>query len=301
MASWRLMALMLPALALLAAVFLWPLVQISWLSAHASSVLTGLDPVANGGANALRLLSDGRFWDAAAFTLRFALVSVGLELLLGLGIALLLHRPGRGRGLLRALTLLPWALPGTVLALGWRWILNEPYGPLNRLIQAIGAPSVGFLTTPAITWLWVVLADVWKTTPFVALLLLAGLQAVPSELEESLRLEGASGAQILWRLTLPLLTPWFALALLFRLTQALGLFDLVQVLTRGGPAGSTESLAFYAYLQALRFLDFGYSATVVLATFLLLVLLLLLGALLLAVAARVSGRRLPIAAGLPLP
>jgi multiple sugar transport system permease protein len=300
MASWRLMALMLPALALLAAVFLWPLVQISWLSAHASSVLTGLDPVANGGANALRLLSDGRFWDAAAFTLRFALVSVGLELLLGLGIALLLHRPGRGRGLLRALTLLPWALPGTVLALGWRWILNAPYGPLNRLIHAIGAPSVGFLTTPAITWLWVVLADVWKTTPFVALLLLAGLQAVPSELEESLRLEGASGTQILWRLTLPLLTPWFALALLFRLTQALGLFDLVQVLTRGGPAGSTESLAVYAYLQALRFLDFGYSATVVLATFLLLVLLLL-GALLLAVAARVSGRRLPIAAGLPLP
>ena len=300
MASWRLMALMLPALALLAAVFLWPLVQISWLSAHASSVLTGLDPVANGGANALRLLADGRFWDAAAFTLRFSLVSVGLELLLGLGIALLLHRPGRGRGLLRALTLLPWALPGTVLALGWRWILNEPYGPLNRLIQTLGVPSVGFLTTPAITWLSVVLADVWKTTPFVALLLLAGLQAVPSELEESLRLEGASGTQILWRLTLPLLTPWFALALLFRLTQALGLFDLVQVLTRGGPAGSTESLAVYAYLQALRFLDFGYSATVVLATFLLLVLLLL-GALLLAVAARVSGRRLPIAAGLPLP
>jgi len=261
-----------PALGLLALVFLWPLLQYAWLSGHASSVLTGLEPLANEGANWQRLLGDARFWQDAAFTLRFALVSVGLELLLGMGIALLLQRPGRGRGLLRAITLLPWALPGTVMALGWRWIYNEPYGPLNALIQAVSGHVYGFLSTPSTTWLFAVLADVWKTTPFVALLLLAGLQ----EREESLLLEGASRSQILRRLTLPLLQPWILLALLFRLAQALGLFDLVQVLTRGGPAGSTESLALYAYLQAMRFLDFGYSATVVLATFLLLALLGLL-------------------------
>jgi multiple sugar transport system permease protein len=205
---------------------------------------------------------------------------MALELALGLAIALLLHQPGRGRGWLRAAVLLPWALPGTVLALGWRWIFNDPYGPLNAVIQALGLPPYGFLTTPATTWLFVVLADVWKTTPFVALLLLAGLQSIPPELEESLRLEGANNLQILRRLTLPLLTPWMALALLFRLAQALGLFDLVQVLSRGGPAGSTESLALYAYLQAMRFLDFGYSATLVLATFLLLCALTLAGWLL---------------------
>lgn len=278
---WRSALLMLPAFALLAAVFLWPLLQMVWLSGQASSVLTGLQPVANGGANWQRLLADGRFWNDAAFTLRFALVSVGLELLLGLAMALLLHRPGRGRGLLRAVVLLPWALPGTVLALGWRWIFQEPYGPLNRLIQAAGGQPYGFLTTPATTWLFAVLADVWKTTPFVALLLLAGLQSIPQELEESLRLEGAGSGAILRRLTLPLLTPWVSLALTFRLVQALGLFDLVQVLTRGGPAGSTESLALYAYLQAMRFLDFGYSATVVVATFALLGLLIVAGALLL--------------------
>lgn len=268
--------LMGPALLLLALVFLWPLLQYAWLSGHASSVLTGLEPLTNGGANWKRLLGDARFWQDAAFTLRFALVSVGLELLLGLAIALLLQRPGRGRGLLRAFTLLPWALPGTVMALGWRWIYNEPYGPLNALIQAIGSHTYGFLSTPSTTWLFAVLADVWKTTPFVALLLLAGLQSIPRELEESLRLEGASRSQILRRLILPLLQPWILLAVLFRLAQALGLFDLVQVLTRGGPAGSTESLALYGYLQAMRFLDFGYSATVVLATFLLLALLGLL-------------------------
>lgn len=273
--------LMLPAFLLLAIVFLGPLLQAVWLSGQASSLLTGLQPVANGGANWQRLLGDGRFWQDTVFTLRFALVSVGLELVLGLAMALLLHRPGRGGGLLRALALLPWALPGTVLALGWRWIFQAPYGPLNALIQFLGGQPYGFLTTPATTWLFAVVADVWKSTPFVALLLLAGLQAIPAELEESLQLEGASRAQILRRLILPLLGPWIRLAVLFRLAQALGLFDLVQVLTRGGPAGSTESLALYAYLQAMRFLDFGYSATVVVATFLLLAVLTLLGWLLL--------------------
>lgn len=266
--------LMAPALLLLAAVFVYPLLRYGWLSFQASSVLTGLVPVPNGGANWGRLLDDARFWTDAFQTLRFAVCSVALELVGGLGLALLLHRPLRGRGTLRALTLLPWALPTTVMALGWRWILNDPHGPLNAAIRSLGGRSYGFLSTPATTWFFVVLADVWKTLPFVALLLLAGLQTIPDDLEEALRLEGASRLQILRRLTLPLLVPYLALALLFRLAQALGVFDLIQVLSGGGPAGSTESLALYAYLNAMRFLDFGYAATVMLATFLLLLVLL---------------------------
>jgi multiple sugar transport system permease protein len=265
---------MLPALALLAAVFLYPLLRYGWLSGHASSVLTGLVPVPNGGANWQRLVEDARFWQDAGQTLRFAVCSVALELVLGFALALLLHQPLRGRGALRALSLLPWALPTTVMALGWRWILNDPHGPLNAALRSLGAPSYGFLSTPATTWFFAVLADVWKTMPFVALLLLAGLQTIPADLEEALRLEGATRLQILRRLTLPLLVPYITLALLFRLAQALGVFDLIQVLTGGGPAGSTESLALYAYLNAMRFLDFGYSATVMLATFLLLLVLL---------------------------
>ena len=268
-----LIALMLPALLLLAAVYLWPLLQVSWLSGQASSVLTGLEALPNGGANWRRLIGDARFWNDATFTLRFAAVSIALELLLGLAMALLLHRGGRWRGWLRAAVLLPWALPSTVLALGWRWIFNDPYGPLNALIQGLGGNAYGFLSTPATTWLFTVLADVWKTTPFVALLLLAGLQAIPPELEEALVLEGAGPLQRLWRLTLPLLAPYLLLAALFRLAQALGVFDLIQVLTGGGPASSTESLGLYAYLNGMRFLDFGYSATVMLGMFVLVLLL----------------------------
>jgi multiple sugar transport system permease protein len=259
--------LLLPALALVLGVFLWPLLRYGWLSLQASSVLTGLVPVPNGGANWQRLLADARFWQDAAQTLRFAGLSLALELLLGLGLALLLHRPLPRRGLVRAVVLLPWALPTTVMALGWRWILNDPFGPLNGLLQSLGLPVYGFLSQPATTWLFTVLADVWKTTPFVALLLLAGLQAIPSELEEALRLEGAGPLQRLRRLTLPLLAPYLLLAALFRLAQALGVFDLIQVLTGGGPASSTESLALYAYLNAMRFLDFGYAATLMLGMF----------------------------------
>ena len=268
--------LMLPALLLLAVVFAWPLLRYGWMSGQAQSVLTGLLPVPNGGANWQRLFQDARFWQDAGQTLRFAACSVGLELLLGLAIALLLHRPLRGRAALRTLSLLPWALPTTVMALGWRWIFNDPYGPINNLIQALGFSSIAFLSSPSSTWFFTVLADVWKTTPFVALLLLAGLQSIPEDLYEALALEGANRWQILRHLTLPLLGPYVALAVLFRLAQALGVFDLIQVLTGGGPAGSTESLAFYAYLQAMRFLDFGYSATVMLATFGLLSVLSLL-------------------------
>lgn len=269
--------LMAPALLLLALVFLWPWLHYGWLSFHASSLLTGLRAIPNGGANWQRLAQDARFWQDALQTLRFAGVSVLLELGLGLLMALVLHRPSRGRGLLRALVILPWALPGTVMALGWRWILNDPYGPLNGLIQTLAGRTYPFLASPGTTWAFTVLADVWKTTPFVAIVLLAGLQSIPRDLEEALLLEGAGAWTLLRRLQWPLLVPYGALAVLFRLAQAFGVFDLIQLLTGGGPAGSTESLALYSYLNAMRFLDFGYSATLMLATFLLLICLSLLG------------------------
>jgi multiple sugar transport system permease protein len=259
-----------PAGLLLLVVFAAPLLHYAWLSNHADSVVTGLEPVLNHGANWVRLLQDQRFWQDAAQTLRFAVVSVGLELLLALAIALLLDQRWRGRGALRAIALIPWALPTTVMALGWRWIFNTPYGPLDQLAHALGWPSLNLLANPAITWIATVVGDVWKTTPFAALILLAGLQTIAGDLYEALRLEGGSSWDCFRRITLPLLRPYLALALLFRLAQAFGVFDLIQVMTGGGPASSTESLALYAYLNAMRFLDFGYSATVVSGSFLLL-------------------------------
>ena len=279
--------LVCPALLLIAVVFGYPMLRYGWLSFHADSVLTGLVPIPNGGANWQRLLGDARFWQDAIQTGRFALLSVGLELLLALAIALLLDQRWRGRGAVRALTLLPWALPTTMMALGWRWIFNTPYGPLEQAAAAIGLPALNLLADPRWAWMATVTADVWKTTPFITLILLAGLQTIPADLFEAFRLEGGRPMQALREITLPLLVPYILLSLLFRLAQAFGVFDLIQVLTGGGPAGSTESLALYAYLNAMRFLDFGYSATVMLGGFLLLTVLIVIVSLVLT-ATRVS-------------
>ena len=273
--------LALPALLLMALVFGWPMLRYGWLSLHASSVLTGLEPIPNQGANWTRLLEDPRFWQDAAQTLRFAGVSVGLEILLALAMALLLDQRWRGRGVVRAISLLPWALPTTMMTLGWRWIFNTPYGPLEQWAASLGLSPLNLLSNPDWTWLATVLADVWKTTPFITLLLLAGLQTIPADLYSAFRLEGGKAHQAFTAITLPLLTPYILISLLFRTAQAAGVFDLIQVLTGGGPAGSTESIAQYAYLNAMRFLDFGYSATVMLAGFLLMSLAIGTAALLL--------------------
>ena len=265
--------LLVPAALLLSLVFVAPLIRYAWLSGHASSVLTGLTPVPNHGANWIRLVADQRFWQDLGQTLRFTGVSVTLELILALAIALLLDQRWRGRGVVRATVLIPWALPTTVMALGWRWIFNTPYGPLNQIANLFGQADLNILANPSITWMATVVGDLWKTTPFAALILLAGLQTIPADLYEALRLEGAQPNTCFRRITLPLLTPYIGLALLFRLAQAFGVSDLIQVMTGGGPASSTESLALYAYLNAMRFLDFGYSATIMIGSFLLLLIL----------------------------
>jgi multiple sugar transport system permease protein len=265
--------LLVPSLLLLVVVFVGPLFRYAWLSFHADSVVTGLIAIPNGGANWLRLVQDQRYWQDLFQTLRFAGVSVGLELVLALLIALLLDQRWRGRDVVRTLALIPWALPTTVMALGWRWIFNTPYGPVDHLTKIIGLGSLNILGDPSLTWMATVWADVWKTTPFAALILLAGLQTIPGDLYEALRLEGGNALICLRRITLPLLRPYILLALLFRLAQAFGVFDLIQVLTGGGPASSTESIALYAYWNALRFLDFGYSAPIIMASFILISLI----------------------------
>jgi multiple sugar transport system permease protein len=268
--------LLVPALLLLLVVFVGPLFRYAWLSFHADSVITGLIAIPNGGANWIRLLQDQRYWQDLGQTLRFTGVSVGLELVLALLIALLLDQRWRGRDVVRTLALIPWALPTTVMALGWRWIFNTPYGPVDHFTKIIGFGSLNILGNPSLTWVATVWADVWKTTPFAALILLAGLQTIPIDLYEAVWLEGGNALICLRRITLPLLRPYILLALLFRLAQAFGVFDLIQVLTGGGPASSTESVALYAYWNALRFLDFGYSSTIIMASFVLISLICLI-------------------------
>lgn len=206
---------------------------------------------------ALGTWRDRRFLGALRNTALFTSASVALETLLGIAVALLLHERFRGRGLLRAITLLPWALPTAVMALAWAWIFNDAFGVANDLLLRAGllARPVAWLSAPASAMAALVLAEVWKTTPFVALIVLAGLQGIPQEVMEAARVDGLSAWQRFRRVTLPLLVPSILAAVLFRALQAWSAFDIVWVMTGGGPGGSTETVSLYAFQSYFRYLD----------------------------------------------
>ncbi|MGV0023367.1 carbohydrate ABC transporter permease [Phormidesmis priestleyi] len=197
-----------------------------------------------------------------------------LELIIGMGIALVLNQTFRGRGVVRTIAILPWALPTALIALAWTWIFNDQYGVFNDILLRLGLIQTGinWLGNPTLAMISVIIADVWKTTPFISILLLAGLQSIPSDLYEAQAIDGASPWQSFRQITLPLLLPQVVIALLFRLAQAFGIFDLIAVMPGGGPGGATETVSLYIYATVMRYLDFGYGAALVVVTFLLLVL-----------------------------
>ena len=248
-----------PAAAILAGVALVPVLAAAWLSLHRSIVIFHEQRFI-GLSNFRFLLEDGRFWSALRTTGWFTAVAVAVELLLGLPVAMLLHR---GKGLLRAAVLLPWAIPTAVSARMWAWLFNADYGLLHRL-----APGVDWLGSPSTALHAAVLVDVWKTTPFVALILLAGLQTIPEDVYEAANVDGAGRARTFLSITLPLLRPAVLVALLFRSLDAFRVFDAIYVLTEGGPANATETLSIYAYKTLMRSGDFGYGSTLSVATFL---------------------------------
>jgi multiple sugar transport system permease protein len=219
-------------------------------------------------------LGDGRFWQSLFNTSSFTVISVVIELLLGLVIALVLNKSFFGRGIVRTIAIIPWALPTAIMGLAWAWIFNDQYGIVNDILQRLGLIDTGisWLGTPTLAMAALIVADVWKTTPFISIILLARLQSISQDLYEAHAIDGASPWQSFQQITLPLLMPQILIALLFRFAQSFGIFDLVQVMTGGGPAGSTETVSIYIYSTVMRYLDFGYGAALVVVTFLLLVL-----------------------------
>lgn len=215
--------------------------------------------------NFVRVVKDKRVHSTMLFTLVFTAISVFLELIFGIALATIMNQAFRGRGLVRTLSLIPWAIPTSVAALIWSYLYNGSSGLISNVFSYIGLikSPAAMLNSSGNALMGIIIADVWKTTPYMALLLLGGLQTIPNSLYESSSLEGATKWQQFRYITLPLLKPSIFVALLFRTLDAFRILDLIYVLTGGGPGGSTESISLYAYRVMFSQTRFGYGSAIV--------------------------------------
>ncbi len=256
-AAWLFLA---PVLVVLALVAGWPLLRTVWFALTDASLAELDDYEFVGLLNFYYLSTDPDWWRAVRNTFLFTFVSVSLETVLGMLIALALHARFRGRGLLRAAVLVPWAIPTVVSAKMWSWMFNDVFGIVNELLLAVGliAAPIAWTASPDTAMAAIVAVDVWKTTPFVALLLLAGLQMIPEEIYEAARIDGVNPIRVFFRVTLPLIRPALVVAIVFRTLDAMRIFDLVYVMT--GNNRTTMSMSVYARQQLVDFQDVGYGS-----------------------------------------
>jgi len=258
-------ALVAPVVLLLLAVTAYPLGYNLWNSFHSVNLseagsaqsFVGLD-------NYTKMFGSSVWVSSLERTLAFTAVSVAIETAIALGLALMLHRRFRGRGLLRAAVLIPWAVPTVVSATLWKTMFDSRTGFVDYLLGNVGLPGAHTTWLAGIwtSWAAVFVADAWKNVPFMAIILLAGLQVIPDEVYEAARIDGASSWQSFRRMTLPLLKPALAVALIFRTLQAFLVFDVIYIMTGGGPGVSTETLSFLNWQTFLVGTDFGYGGAI---------------------------------------
>ncbi|WP_413726472.1 carbohydrate ABC transporter permease [Sodalis sp. RH16] len=258
--AWVLLAPMLVMMFLLTA---WPLARTIWLSfTDAALIGGGAAPQPVGFDNYLYALTDPDFLAALARTLYFTVVSVALEGVIGVLVALLLNQQFHGRSLLRVLVILPWALPTIVNAMMWRLNFNPDYGSINALLTQLGLIGSyrSWLGSPDSAMNAVMLADIWKNYPLVTLLTLAALQSIPDDLFEAARIDGASAWRRFRAITFPAILGPLGVALILRTIDAFKIFDIIYVMTRGGPVDSTKTLSFFVYQESFSYLRAGSGA-----------------------------------------
>jgi multiple sugar transport system permease protein len=262
-----------PALIVVAAVTIFPIVY-SVIMSLSNVTVSGNGISLNGftWSNYSLVLKNATWHYALGFTIVYTFITVLVELVIGTMFALVLQRLTAGRGAMMALLLLPWSMITVINAELWLYIYNGVYGVADAVLGAVGLGQPNILGTnlPAIAGLMI--ADIWKTTPFVAIIVLAGLVMLPGDIYEAAEVDGSSGWSTFWRITVPLLRPTLAIAVLFRVLQAFGLFDLPYVMTNGGPGTATTSLAILGYKAIFQNLDFGTGAAVATTTALLVLL-----------------------------
>ena len=264
--------LVMPALLFILLGSLVPIAATGWEALHGHDLrLPWLGRPFVGLANFGEAIGDPRFTSALLHTITFAVMTVPLELALGLALALIMHAAGRGRALVRLAALLPWAIPTVVAALVWRFMFDAQAGIITASLRTLDLVGVSFdwFVHPFAAWVPIGAADIWKTTPFVAILLLAGLQTIDPALDEAARIDGAGGIRRFATITLPLLRPALVVAAAFRVLDALRLFDVAYVMTGGGPGTATEPLSLYAFIALMQRLRFGYGSALSVTVFLL--------------------------------
>jgi ABC-type sugar transport system permease subunit len=250
-----------PAFAVIAIVVVFPLLWTFWESLHLHDFrMPWLGTPFIGAANYVEAFADGRFRGALGRTAVFVAVTVSLEIVIGLLLALYLESVTRFRAIIRTAVLLPWAIPTVVAALIWRFVFESPNGVASAVLTRLGLMPPTWFADPLAAWMPLVVADVWKTAPFVALLLLAGLQAIDRSLYEAAAIDGATPWRQFTDITLPLLRPAMTVALLFRALDAFRVFDIVFVMTAGGPGTATEPIALYTYSSLMQNLRFGFGS-----------------------------------------
>ncbi len=254
----------LPGLLLMIGILVYPIIWGFVLSAQELNLASLRPPRFVGLKNYLSLSGDPFFRKALIQTIVFVIVSLVLEFIIGLCLALLLQQRFSGYNTLRGIVLLPWMMAPVVTAFVWSWLLNGSYGIINYILLKAGivSESVNWLSSKHLALLVVIFVDVWRSTPFVTLVLLAGLQGISEQLYEAAKIDGAGPLRRLFSVTLPLLKPAVTVALLMRTMMALRFFDIVWIMTRGGPAGNTEMLGTFAYKKSMLAFRMGYGSSV---------------------------------------
>jgi trehalose/maltose transport system permease protein len=222
------------------------------------------------------VLVDPAWWNAVWNTLRFAIISVALEAILGMVVALVLNAEFKGRGIVRAAILIPWAIPTIVSAKMWGWMLNDQFGILNDLFLRLGIISqkIAWTANPDTAMAAVLMVDIWKTTPFMALLILAGLQMIPKDIYEAAEIDGVNPIKVFWKVTLPLVRPALMVAIIFRLLDAMRIFDLIYVLTPN--SAQTKTMSVLARENLIEFDKFAYGSAESTLLFLIIALMVVI-------------------------
>ena len=272
--DWFGLSLTLPTLIAIFSIVLLPFLSSLVMSFYQRDLTRPQLDAFVGLGNYIRLLGDARFLNSLRATAIFSLTSVVFEVTLATGIALVLNQQFRGRGLVRGLIILPWALPSIVNAAMWKWIYNADYGALNALVTQLGLVDryQVWLSNPGAAMGLLILANVWKETPFSTLLILAALQSIPTELYEAARVDGASAWQQFLFITLRLILPVVMIAGLLQMIWGFQTFELAYVVTGGGPFSTTELISLRIYTQTFRSLRFGYGASMAYLTSLVLLI-----------------------------